>query len=159
MKTKSLPNFRNFVPIGFMLSLLLLSTCIQVTGAAPPVKNTIIWEHYFTDMKNPYDMSVKALEVSQETRRVYASVVYINGTAVYCLNSETGELIWRLDASIIYNETNYLIYVKSIVSDESLNAVYIGGVGINADNLSPQEIPRWFSDYPTVVFGFVISRL
>lgn len=159
MKNINRTIFRKLLQITIIIALIILSTGIQSTLAETAIKDTIIWEHHFTDMSNPYGMAVKALEVCKETKKVFASVVYTNGTAVYCLNSETGEIIWRVDASFIYNETNNLIYVKSITipSEDSLKAVYIGGVGINIDNIPPHKIPSWFSEYPGPVFGYIIK--
>jgi len=108
-------------------------------------------------MNNPYDMAVRTISLNQETKRVFVALKYQNGTALYCLNIEAGEIIWRLDPLITYNESKYLIYIDPIVTSvgNTLNALYIGGEGINADNLSSQEIPDWINTFSDVSFGFV----
>ncbi len=159
MKTKSLINFRKIIPFGIILSLLLLSTSIQFTIAAPTIKNTLIWEHYFTDMSNPYDMVVGMVAFAPEIDKLIVSLGYLNGTAIYCLNAQTGEIQWRLDPFLTYNASKYLILASPITisTKNSFNAVYIGGEGINADNFSSQEIPNWYESYKGVYFGFVMK--
>ncbi|NHJ02136.1 MAG: hypothetical protein EAX86_08330, partial [Candidatus Heimdallarchaeota archaeon] len=62
---------RQSLQIVILINLIIFSVSIHSTLANTTVKDTIIWEYYFTDMNNPYDMAVRTISLNQETKRVF----------------------------------------------------------------------------------------
>ncbi|MHA1971931.1 MAG: outer membrane protein assembly factor BamB family protein, partial [Candidatus Hodarchaeales archaeon] len=131
-----------------ILTLLIFSSSLELTSTATTNKSTIIWEHYFTEMTDKFDMAVREIAFSPETDRIFVSLVYINGTALYCLNSHTGDVVWRLKPLVTFNNSKFLIYVVDLVAgaNEQRNFLFISGFYTNANNLSESDIPDWMNN-------------